>query len=149
MLSLRGRGEIPHRRYSPRTCLQADRVKFPNRRYSPDGRSAILFALHCPDLRKIGVFHVRKCASCVRLGQIRAPQEELCKSARRRSHSRCRRAYVAKLALLTALGFRPVYGEVQPAVHVSGLPRDAVFGASRTACGGSRWDPLRECWSCS
>ncbi len=37
-------------------ALQAERVKFPYRRYSPDGRSAIHSALHCPDLYTIGAF---------------------------------------------------------------------------------------------
>ena len=37
-------------------ALQAERVKFPYRRYSPDGRSAILFALHAPICIRSGFF---------------------------------------------------------------------------------------------
>ena len=62
-------------------ALQAERVKFPYRRYSPDGRSAILFCFACPDLYKIGVF----CSLTRVFGNPQAPKEELCKSERRKS----------------------------------------------------------------
>ena len=52
-----GQGEIPYRRYSPRTAMAADSVRFRSRQYSLDerrGRSQRVYRLSASRLVYIG-----------------------------------------------------------------------------------------------
>lgn len=142
MLSLRGEVKSLTGGIVRELALQADRVKFPNRRYSPDGRSAIRFALHCPDLRDRGFSSLANAAEI-----IRADPEEDHANRKEEDHFQDVGGVRRQARFAHGACFCALYGEVQSAFHVPGISGNAVFRAPWRFWRDFPWDRSRGCSS--